>query len=124
MHTKGKLTISPDLRWIIGSDGNRVGSTGGALTRSLDQNEANARRLVACWNYCDPVETEDLELTDYGKDADRSLALVRLAEEREKKMRNQRDELVNVLRKADAAAFFDEELDDEITAILAKYPQS
>jgi len=118
MHTEGKLTISPDLRWIIGADGNRVASTGGALTRSLEQNEANARRLVACWNACDGLPQDAL---DGGWTASGLSKFAHGLEISLERMAKERDELVSVLRSYRGSEWGSKA---NVDAILAKYPQS
>lgn len=54
-YTKGWLRVAKrGARWmeIANQHGGRICEI---------ENEANARRLVACWNVCDGIQTEDLE---------------------------------------------------------------
>lgn len=56
-HTKGKLTAKGDL--VCDSSGDGLWDY---HEKSQEENEANARRLVACWNACDGMSTELLEV--------------------------------------------------------------
>jgi len=62
-HTKGLLKVfEKDPTFIRTSEGRkRVGSTSSMGETETD--EANARRLVACWNACAGIETDVLEVT-------------------------------------------------------------
>jgi hypothetical protein len=55
-HTKGKLTVRGDL--VCDSSGNSLWDY---HDKSPEENEADTRRLVACWNALDGVPTEWLE---------------------------------------------------------------
>lgn len=68
-HTKGKLIAQTydDGSFELAIDG--AGYAGGALViasrnkhtgRPMEM-KANARRLVACWNYCDGLDTDGME---------------------------------------------------------------
>lgn len=56
-HTKENWVVSDH---IYGSDGKRVASHH-VLSRDDSENEANARRIVACVNACAGISTENLE---------------------------------------------------------------
>lgn len=55
-HTEGKLTARGDE--VCDSSGNALWDYHG---KSQEENEANARRLVACWNAFEGVPTEAIE---------------------------------------------------------------
>lgn len=60
-HTQGKLRIGKKYTTDIYAD-----RAGHAIARTVNpqsayEDEANARRLVACWNACEGIGTEDLE---------------------------------------------------------------
>lgn len=60
-HTKGKLRIGTKYTTDIYAD-----RAGHAIARTVNpqsayEDEANARRLVACWNACDGMRLEDIE---------------------------------------------------------------
>lgn len=73
-HTKGRLAVKSD--WLIPAD-QTDRPIGGAVNKERDRNHyanivatvsdkyhdqaANARRLAACWNKCEGLETADLE---------------------------------------------------------------
>ena len=58
-HTPGRLAVRGGYS-IYTTDGTPVADT--CLTASIpDNDEANARRLVACWNACEGIQTELLE---------------------------------------------------------------
>jgi hypothetical protein len=61
-HTQTKLRVGEKYKTDIFAD-----RAGHAIARTVNpqadgEDEANARRLVACWNACDEVSTEFLEL--------------------------------------------------------------
>jgi len=69
-HTKGKLRIDPDDRPDMHWNNHIVSVERPHMTicfMSHDgtqenvEGEANARRLVACWNACEGIPTENLE---------------------------------------------------------------
>lgn len=69
-HTEGRLVVSPydgfgPLTTIRAGDpktGTRIASTFEATSpQHIERNEANARRLAACWNACERVPTDMLE---------------------------------------------------------------
>jgi hypothetical protein len=74
-HTQGRLVVAPyegfgPLTTIRAGDpktGTRIASTFEATNPAhIERNEANARRLVACWNACDGVPIEVLEAGQAG----------------------------------------------------------
>ncbi|MEL4181204.1 hypothetical protein [Roseateles sp. PN1] len=72
-HTSGRLRISEEGPTIIKEDFRMIGTDGGALVGStaghpnsgffptVEEAIGNARRLVACWNACHGISTEELE---------------------------------------------------------------
>lgn len=67
-HTAGPLVVGDDSKWggdpvFIESDFTygKVATLYVADARDLPKSEANARRLVACWNFCEGVETDAIE---------------------------------------------------------------
>lgn len=76
-HTQGRLTVvrhgaivgGPIREYVNGSGQDQVAMTTGAEWMAEGEKEANARRLVACWNACEGSTTESLELlgSDYIK---------------------------------------------------------
>ena len=62
-----KLSAEPSgsrhYRIIAGDDRPVFGTVGGGHEKPFSAEEiaANARRLVACWNACEDISTEDLE---------------------------------------------------------------
>lgn len=83
-HTQGRLVVRGGFSIYADEGKTPVADT--CLTASVpDNDEANARRLVACWNACEGLHTESLErgapLADQIVDA-----------------LNQRDELLEALR--------------------------
>lgn len=59
-HTPGRLTVRGGYG-IYSNDG-KTPVAGTCLPNSMpESDEANARRLVACWNACDGISTEALE---------------------------------------------------------------
>lgn len=91
-HTQGKLSISE-----IGVGFEIQDQDGNVLFQSQqvpkdsrhDRRIANARRLVACWNACDGISTEELE-------AGFSIGLIRTIRSRNA-VERQRDELLFAL---------------------------
>ena len=59
-HTQGELAHTPGAIWKVLRDerGNPVAEVGYGPEALC---EANARRLVACWNACEDIATESLE---------------------------------------------------------------
>lgn len=53
-HTEGRLTAE-EGGFLLRADGTCIAATGG------EQDAANARRLAACWNACEKVNTDDIE---------------------------------------------------------------
>ncbi|HEY9487924.1 MAG TPA: hypothetical protein VIQ51_06330, partial [Chryseosolibacter sp.] len=58
-HTEGKL--SQDRYGNIKTESDDDFRLNGATLSSKDLAMANTRRLVACWNYCILIKTEDIE---------------------------------------------------------------
>ena len=88
-HTPGRLVVRGGYS-IYTTDGTPVADT--CLTASIpDNDEANARRLVACWNACEGIDTEYLEGDD---------SLPHYA----RRLMAQRDELLAALRMVMACA--------------------
>lgn len=67
-HTPGKVHVSDAARGLVVYD-----EAGWAIAdakvfharHSLEEAQANARRLAACWNACDGLSTEALERLGY-----------------------------------------------------------
>ncbi len=63
-HTKGKLYMSPGRRTIdICNDVSIPWVRIAHISNMSSEDIANARRLVACWNWCENLPTEFLEET-------------------------------------------------------------
>lgn len=68
-HTQGRLKATrlgaivggPIREYVNGSGQDQVAMTTGAEWMDEGEKEANARRLVACWNACEGIPTADLE---------------------------------------------------------------
>ncbi len=64
-HTKRRLMIDEDFRTIWAGDREvpiaEVWDTAEGLEGDCPTADANARRLVACWNFCERATTEELE---------------------------------------------------------------
>ena len=68
-HTQGPLVLAqhgairggPMQRYVNGSAQDQVAMTTGANWMAPGEHVENARRLVACWNACDSIDTEHLE---------------------------------------------------------------
>lgn len=96
-HTPG--TIRYDYE--PGYCGELIASNGGTVATFTDEpSEADARRLVACWNACEGITTERLEEIDkpllmHLTGADRRAA--RMVQER-RELEAQRDELLAALQ--------------------------
>jgi hypothetical protein len=68
-HTQGRLKATrlgaivggPIREYVNGSGQDQVAMTTGTEWMDEGEKEANARRLVACWNACDGIPTTDLE---------------------------------------------------------------
>jgi hypothetical protein len=86
-HTRGHLKVAADGFHVLDDGGTVV-----ALAASVRQ---NASRLVACWNACEAIDTEDLEAA--------SVAIIhKLHDEASKRVLAQRDELLGALRDLEA----------------------
>ena len=106
-HTEGKLRS--DVDWISDSDGKTICYVD---AKGEDENEANARRLVACWNEHDGLVSDNAKLYESLNGEMRA----RLAVEKE------RDELVEALRDLYMHGF-SINMSDRVSDILAKYPK-
>lgn len=61
-HTPGRLVVRGG--YSIYADDGKTPVADACLTNSVaDKDEANARRLVACWNACEGISTDELETT-------------------------------------------------------------
>lgn len=96
-HTQGRLELKThtyaiadtgdyDSSFEIWGDGKAI-----AWFNGDDVDEANARRLVACWNACEMASTEDLEALTRPGDVSWACTIDRLVRER--------DELLEALRR-------------------------
>lgn len=63
-HTPGLLHVDPKRSLRIATDQDESLASTGTSDVLRDSWEANARRLVACWNACDGIDTEYLEGDD------------------------------------------------------------
>ena len=116
-YTQGKLSIKE-----CGQGSEIVNEQGEDITEFLNGAfvDDDARRLVACWNACNGIPTEEIEsgtagfLHRYATVVDEREALVK-----------ERDELISILRRtvkyANRKPF---NLTKEIDAVLTKYPES
>lgn len=75
--------------------------------------EANARRLVACWNVFDGLPTEAIEQVD-GEPATVGSVIEKLCEDS--------DEMLGFLRQYHRGIHLSVEQYEQLAAILAKYP--
>jgi hypothetical protein len=107
-HTEGKLML--DRTSLCDKRGILVAWTE-TSSRSDEENEANARRLVACWNACGNIPTKWLESVS------EELSVRSFAQTIQ-----ERDELLAVLRKK--PNHFIGEWEDGVQAILAKYSEA
>ncbi len=101
-HTQGRLTVagptiqgSEDACGVPLALAHMLNPYAGA-TGAADRVEANARRLVACWNACDGISTERLE--DLGRPLLNHLIG---CDERAARMVKERDELLVALERAE-----------------------
>lgn len=89
-HTQGRLIVKGG--YSIYADGDKTPVADTCMTNSMPENdEGNARRLVACWNACEGLPTEKLEISpifDVAMEAKRHLESVE----------KQRDELLKALK--------------------------
>jgi hypothetical protein len=127
MHTEGKLEYAHRQRGdgmysteLFDAKGVTVASAAWypikTETGTTTNREENARRLVACWNACDGIDTASLE----GKGC---LAhLVNDISQQVDDARRERDELVNVLRELHTHGFSANRMQC-IDMLLAKYPE-
>lgn len=90
-HTHGPLVLSqhgairggPMVRYINGSTQEQVAMTTGADWMGPGEQLENARRLVACWNACEKVSTEDLEALTRPGDVSFAMTIDMLVRERD-----------------------------------------
>ena len=137
-HTEGKVEYqerSDAYTHIIRGEGYKMiactpqGSSG--------TEEADARRLVACWNACEKFSTEDIERANeaYPQGRDRIELILDLTETRKQVvvLEAERDELVKALRESliTSSAYFnashpkmDHPVLRDAAAILARYPEN
>jgi hypothetical protein len=112
-HTEGKLSVcSEDGTLIRQANGDAIADT----LWSSGFDEANARRLVACWNALLPVPTEWLE--QYNRDPNVDSVITENA-----KLRIERDELVKALRDVAENRGMSSARYREIKNMLAKYTE-
>lgn len=125
-HTQGPLVLGqhgairggPMVRFINGSAQEQLAMTTGTSWMEPGEHIENARRLVACWNACENVSTEDLEALTRPGDVSWAMTIDMLVRERDHfqalakdngsvivktacnlgAMRAQRDELLEALR--------------------------
>lgn len=97
-HTPGRLTVRGG--YSIYADDGKTPVADTCLTNSVpDNDEANARRLVACWNWCEGQDTDGLELsTKIGRTAK---DFITEAYAKELELIAQRDELLAALKLAE-----------------------
>ena len=104
-HTPGRLK---NVKHSIYSDaGYSIALT--LLTRSSlgeEHDEANARRLVACWNACDGLSTEHIEAI--GTRGDTLAGMLLAFRESESELMAQRNELLEALKHIEGVALADE----------------
>lgn len=88
-HTQGRLIVR--CGYSIYADEGKTPVADTCLTASVpDNDEANARRLVACWNACEGISTEALERSD---------VIASMQGER-RRLETQRDDLLAALKAA------------------------
>ena len=99
-HTPGRLTVRGG--YSIYADDGKTPVADACLTNSIPANdEANARRLVACWNWCEGQDTDGLALSvEFGRTAKHCIDE---ACAKELELIAQRDELLAELDKANAS---------------------
>lgn len=90
-HTPGLLHVDPKRSLRIATDQDESLASTGTSDVLRDSWEANARRLVACWNACEMVSTEDLEALTRPGDVSWAGTIDRLVRER--------DELLEALKR-------------------------
>jgi hypothetical protein len=121
-HTEGRLTaLGPE---IYRDDGTQVCFIEPVFP--FEECAADASRLVACWNYCDQIETDYLEVSSATEDFDRKQNALFSQSERIKKVQKERDEALDVLRMvggdiATTLYRLDKETEARVNAILAKH---
>lgn len=120
MHTKGKLTTQGVH--IFDEDNRQVCTVIGDFS-DYEKSKNTSRRLVACWNACDGIDTTSLE----GKGC---LAhLINDISQQVDNARQERDELVSALREMRTAWNQSRSFNAmnvmfaQVDSILAKYPE-
>lgn len=97
-HTQGPLKALPvhESGWVDIYKANKHETNGLPIISTRHENsEANARRLVACWNACEGIDTEDLEAG--------SVSIIhKLHDATAKRVLEQRDELLAALKDIEA----------------------
>ena len=93
-HIPGRLTVRGG--YSIYADDGKTPVADTCLTNSVpDNDEANARRLVACWNACEGISTHALEVVvGMGASVGDKIAAL---ETSERELMDQRDELLAAL---------------------------
>ena len=99
-HTQGRLTLNPiRLDQICTADGSACIATANRDAAPPLEVMANARRLVACWNACDGINTELIEAASDGLLA-RALGQVSSKHDALRSAEAQRDKLLVALQLA------------------------
>jgi hypothetical protein len=102
-HTQGKLKQRTGYPLDITRPDEHYAFARAYRVTTLDNAEANARRLVAAWNACDGIETETLEAHGLAS------ATTKLM-----KAKAQRDELLSLLSDVSACFTRDDDLPDNL----------
>jgi len=129
-HTKGRMTYEKEGISIAMKAGREL------IARTTGvhyDNEANARRLVACWNACQGIDTDLLE-KDFDKDHRRiTIEVVEREQVIQELLQRETTELIGALRMAEEwlrpsgaskghkEGWAIKEDHDRICALLAKY---
>jgi hypothetical protein len=101
-HTPGRLVVRGDYGIYTADGVTPVADT--CLTNSVSANDAaNARRLVACWNMLEGETTENIEANPLPAILDNLETLLQTIGKNFLKVTEQRDELLEALKLADAA---------------------
>lgn len=98
-HTPGRLFVLPKHPDTFhaetpGGRGLRVGEASSCRTKAEDY--ANARRLVACWNACEGISTDDLEAHSVN-------IINKLHDDAAKRVLSERDEPLEALKRLESA---------------------
>ena len=96
-HTEGTLTQGI-IPCILSINDSAIGKTC-TRHRSSEENEANARRLVACWNAMDGIDDPELWVAQMEfMDSDHTISVDAIRE-----LQQERDELVKAVESAEIA---------------------